>query len=75
MAMEVTLRRAGGSVSVTIPSDLARRFQLQPGDRLQAIATAEGILFTPFDADLQDVLTIAAEEARRFRPALRELAQ
>ena len=75
MAIEVTLRQAGGSVSATIPSEMARRFHLAPGDRVQAIETEQGILLTPFDPTVQESLAPASEAARQFQPALRELAQ
>lgn len=75
MAMEVTLRQAGGSVSATIPKELARRFHMEPGDRIQAIETEEGILLTPFDPTVQQSLSLASEAAKQFQPALRELAQ
>ena len=46
MPTEVTLRQAGGSVSDTVPSEMARRFHLAPGDlmqaRVQAIETERG---------------------------------
>jgi len=75
MAVEVTLRQAGGSVSATIPSDMARRFHLKAGDRIQAIETEQGILLSPFDPDVQKALALASEAARQYQPALRELAQ
>ena len=75
MAIEVTLRQAGGSVSATIPSEMARRFHLAPGDRVQAIETEQGILLTPFDPTVQESLALASEAALQFQPALRELAQ
>ena len=75
MAIEVTLRQAGGSVSATIPSEMARRFHLAPGDRVQAIETEQGILLTPFDPTVQESLALSSEAARQFQPALRELAQ
>ena len=75
MAIEVTLRQAGGSVSATIPSEMARRFHLAPGDRVQAIETEQGILLTPFDPTVQESLALASEAARQFQPALRELGQ
>ncbi|MFM8604945.1 MAG: hypothetical protein ACKOBY_05365 [Cyanobium sp.] len=75
MATEVTLRQAGGSVSATIPRELARRFHLQAGDRVQAIETEAGILLTPFDPEVQEALALATEAAKQFQPALRELAQ
>lgn len=75
MSPEVTLRQSGGSVSATIPKELARRFHLEPGDRIQAIETEDGILLTPFDPTVQQALALASEAAKQFQPALRELAQ
>jgi putative addiction module antidote len=73
--MEVTLRRSGGSVSATIPSEMARRFHLAPGDRIEAIETEHGILLSPFNPTLQEALALASEAARSYQPALRQLAQ
>ena len=72
--MEVTLRRSGGSVSATIPSEMARRFHLAPGDRIEAIETEQGILLSPFNPTLQEALALASEAARSYQPALRQLA-
>ena len=73
--MDVTLRQEGGSVSATIPAELARRFQLAPGDHVQVIATEHGILLSPYEPTVQESLALAAEAARQFEPALRELAR
>ena len=74
MPTEVTLRQTGGSVSATIPSEMARRFHLARGDRVQAIETEHGILLSPFDPTVQEALALATDAARQFQPALRELA-
>lgn len=75
MVREVKVRRVGGSVGTTLPKELAARFQVEPGDRMLAIETAEGILLTPYDATTEEALAIAGRAARRHRHALRELAR
>jgi putative addiction module antidote len=75
VAAEVTLRQAGESVSATIPKELARRFHLEPGDRIEAIETEAGILLTPFDPTVQQAVALASEAAKVYQPAPRELAQ
>ena len=75
MAPVATLRQSGGSVSATIPKELARRFHLEPGDRIQAIETEDGILLTPFDPTVQQALALGSVAVKQFQPALRELAQ
>ena len=64
MTKEVTLRQAGGSVSATLPKDMADRLRLEAGDRVLAIETDRGILLTPYNPDTERALRIAAGRRR-----------
>jgi putative addiction module antidote len=75
MTKEVTLRQAGGSVSATLPKDMADRLRLEAGDRVLAVETDRGILLTPYDPDTERALRVAAKAAKKYRNALRELAK
>ncbi len=75
MVRELTLRQVGGSIGATIPKDMADRLHLEAGDRVLAIETAQGILLTPFDPDVEAGLAVAAHAAKKYRNALRELAK
>ncbi len=75
MVRNVRLRRMGGSVGATLPKDLADRFHLEAGDEVMAVETAQGILLTPYDADVDEALSVAADAQKRFQGALRELAK
>ncbi len=75
MVQNVKLRRMGGSVGATLPKDMAERLHLEAGDEVLAIETANGILLTPYDPDLEEGLAIAAEAQKRYQGALRELAK
>jgi len=75
MTREVKLRQAGGSVSATVPKDMADRFRLEPGDRVLVVETDRGILLTPYDPETERVLGIAAKAAKKYRNALRALAK
>jgi putative addiction module antidote len=75
MVREVTLRQVGGSIGATLPKDMAERLHLEVGDRVLAVETDQGILLTPFDADAEAGLAIAAKAAKKYRNALRELAK
>jgi putative addiction module antidote len=72
---EVTLRQAGGSVSATLPKDMADRLRLEAGDRVLAVETDRGILLTPYDPGTERALRVAAGAAKKYRNALRELAK
>jgi antitoxin MazE len=75
MVREVKLRQAGGSVSATLPKDMADRLHLEPGDRVLAMETEEGILLTPYDPETERALRAAAKAAKKYRNALRQLAK
>lgn len=75
MNKQVTLRQAGGSVSATLPKDMADRLRLEAGDTVIAVETDRGILLTPYDDDTQSALRVAAKAAKKYRNALRELAK
>lgn len=75
MMREIRLRQVGGSVGATLPKDMADRLHMQVGDRVLAVETAQGILLTPFDPTVEAGLASAAEVARKYRNALRELAR
>jgi putative addiction module antidote len=72
---EVTLRQAGGSVSATLPKDMADRLRLEAGDTVLAVETDRGILLTPYSEDTDRAMKVAAKAAKKYRNALRELAK
>jgi putative addiction module antidote len=75
MLKQVRLRRAGGSVSATLPKDMADRLNVGPGDDIFALETSDGILLTPFDEATLRTVERGREAAKRYRKALRELAR
>lgn len=75
MVRSVKLRRMGGSVGATLPRDMAQRLHLEAGDDVLAVETANGILLSPYDAAVEEGLAIAVEAQKRYRKALRELAE
>jgi len=75
MVREITLRQVGGSIGATLPKEMAERLHLDAGDRVFAVETAEGILLTPYAPEVAKGLAIADDVAKRYRNALRELAQ
>ena len=75
MVRSVKLRRMGGSVGATLPKDMAERLRLAAGDEVLAVETANGILLSPYDPDVEEGLAIAIEAQKRYQRALRELAK
>ncbi len=75
MVRNVKLRRMGGSVGATLPKEMAERLHLEAGDEVLAVETADGILLSPYNPDVEEGLAIAAEAQKRYQGALRELAK
>jgi putative addiction module antidote len=75
MVRELTLRQVGGSIGATLPKDMADRLRLAAGDRVLAVETERGILLTPYDPVTERALDVAARAAKKYRPALRKLAE
>jgi len=75
MVRGLKLRQAGGSISATLPKDMADRLHLAAGDTVFAVETDRGILLTPYDPETAEALSIAAEVAGKYRSALRQLAK
>jgi len=75
MLKQIRLRRAGGSVSATLPKEMVDRMRLQAGDEVFAIDTPDGVLITPYDETTARALGAARDGSRKYRNALRRLAQ
>lgn len=75
MLKQIRLRRAGGSVSATLPKEMVDRLNVAAGDELLAVETPDGILLTPYDEATARAIQLAREGARTYRSALRRLAE
>lgn len=75
MVRRITMRRAGGSVSVTIPKDMAERYHMDVGEQAFAVETDQGVLVTPYDPNFERAMQIYERGAKQYRNALRELSK
>lgn len=69
------MRRAGGSITVTIPKDLAERYHMAAGEEAFVVETDRGVLLTPYDPAFESAMQAYERGAHRYRNALRELAK
>ena len=75
MVKRITLRRAGGSVTATIPKDMADRHHMAVGEEGFAVETDRGVLLTAYDPAFEKAMRTYERGAHRYRNALRELAK
>lgn len=75
MVRKITVRQAGGSVSITVPKDIADRHHLTVGEDVYVVETENGVLFTAFDPAFAKAMQVYERGAKKYRNALRELAK
>ena len=75
MTKATTIRSIGNSAGTTIPKAMLQRYHMAEGDQVHLVETEDGILITPFDPTFAEAMEIYEEGARRYRNAMRELAQ
>lgn len=75
MVKRQTLKKIGGSVATVLPKSMLERFHLDAGDDVYVVETNEGLLITPFDPNFADAMEAYARGAKKYRNALRKLAQ
>lgn len=75
MVKKIALRRAGGSVTATIPKDMAERHHMNAGEEGFAVETDRGVLLTAYDPGFENAMRTYARGAHRYRNALRDLAK
>lgn len=75
MVHTITLKKVGGSISATIPKDLASRHHLAANDKIFAMETADGILLTTVDPTTKAALDAYTELAKENRAAMAALAK
>ncbi len=71
----IKARKMGGSIGATLPKELVDRFDIKEGDELDVVETSEGILITPYDPDFDRAMVAYERGARKYRNALRRLAE
>jgi putative addiction module antidote len=75
MVWQIAVRRAGGSLTATLPKEVAQRLRLSPGDNLFLVETAQGVLLTPYNPKFERAMKVYERGAKKYRHALRELAK
>ncbi|SFJ70018.1 AbrB/MazE/SpoVT family DNA-binding domain-containing protein [Planctomicrobium piriforme] len=75
MVREIVLRQAGGSITATLPKEMADRLNLAAGDRVFAIETPQGVLLTPYDPEFDAAMQAFSDVRKQYRNTLRKLGE
>lgn len=75
MTQAQKLRKLGGSVATIIPKPMLDRLHLKAGDEIFLVETEDGLMLTPYDPDFADAMEAYERGAKKYRNALRKLAE
>ena len=74
--MKTKLRKIGNSYGIILPKEALHALQIQEGDTLYLTEAPEAsVRITPERKGFDDMMTLAKKGMRKYRNALRELAQ
>jgi len=76
MVASVKLRKQGGSLAVTLPTEVVRRMGLKAGDALHLVEVAPGdFRLTPYDPETAAALKAHETIMAEYRDVFRALAE
>lgn len=74
--MKTKLRKIGNSYGIILPKEILHSLQIKEGDTLYLTEAPEAsVRITPDRKGFEDMMALAEKGMRKYRNALRELAQ
>lgn len=73
--LKVKITTVGNSVGVVLPREALARMRAKKGDTLYLVENPHGYTLTPYDQAFAEQMETAEKVMRRYRNALRKLAE
>lgn len=73
--VQLTVRKVGNSLGVTLPAQAAQILHVKEGDILYLTEAPGGFRLTPYDPHFAETMKIADGFLSRYKNALRDLAK
>jgi putative addiction module antidote len=75
MSTIVKVTTVGSSVGIVLPKEILSKLHVEKGDSLYITETPQGIQLTPYDEEFDRQIEIGKKVMRKYRDALRKLAE
>ena len=75
MVLELKLRKVGNSVGVVLPKEALAHLKVVEGDTLTLTESQDGVRLTAGNPDFSKTMAVFESLNRRYRKALRKLAE
>lgn len=73
--VQLTVRKVGNSLGVTLPAQAAQTLHVKEGDKLFLTEAPGGFRLTPYDPTFAETMEVAEKFMSRYKNALRDLAK
>jgi putative addiction module antidote len=73
--VQLTVRKVGNSLGVTLPTQAAQALHVKEGDKLFLTDAPGGFRLTPYDPKFAETMEVAEDFISRYKNALRDLAK
>ena len=71
----VKVTTVGNSVGIVLPKEILAKLKVVKGDTLYITETPDGVQLTPYDDEFVRTIEIGRNVMRKYRDALRKLAE
>ena len=75
MAATVKVTTVGSSTGIVLPKELLERLKIEKGDTLYVTETPGGLQLTPYDPEFAATIEAGRRVMRKYRNALKKLAE
>ncbi len=75
MAATVKVTTVGSSIGIVLPKEILERLHIEKGDVLYISETPGGVQLTPYKPEFARVVEAGRRVTRKYRNALRKLAE
>ena len=75
MPFTVKVTTVGNSTGIVLPKELLERLQVEKGDTLYVTESPGGVQLTPYDPQFEKTIEAGRRVMRKYRNALRKLAE
>ena len=75
MGAVVKITTVGSSAGIVLPKEILSKLHVEKGDSLYITETPQGIQLTPYDEEFDRQIEIGKKVMRKYRDALRKLAE
>ena len=69
------VRRIGNSLGAILPTEMLKHLGLEEGDEIFVVEDENGVRLTSYDPDFDDAVAAFEEGRKKYRNALRKLAE